>query len=169
MTGIYSDARATEMSISACTTILHMYPEKGTVLLAVKKRNTSDIIPKTRVETINVAPAFDRITEHPHKSNVEFSFERKGVLHIIESFISAAKSLDIALRILYINYNGGPNEFYANNEESNTACVAIFWNLQNNFKVRSYPIGASVSGLTYEIGKKPVIGFSRVPDIIRKS
>lgn len=169
MTGIYSDARATELSISACTTILHMYPEKGTLLLAVKKRDTADITPKTKVETINVSPAFDRITECPHKSNVEFAFKRKGILHIIQSFITAAKSLDIALRILYINYIAGPNEFYANDEEINTACVAIAWNLQSNFKAKSYPIGAPIVGMNYEVGKKPVVGFTVVPDIIRKS
>jgi hypothetical protein len=84
---------------------------------------------------------------------------------VLVAFRDAAAEAQLAIRFVWTQYNLGPNLFYENDEESDTACVLVMWRLPERPWRPLRSAKGLLGGMSYSLESKPAAGFDDIRDI----
>ncbi len=151
-------------TLAACSEILLARAARGACTLVTVKKEAVNIRPNTTVMNAITHTCSGDMPISPH-TIVPSALNGHRIHDVLVAFRDAAAEAQLAIRFVWTQYNLGPNLFYENDEESDTACVLVMWRLPERPWRPLRSAKGLLGGMSYSLESKPAAGFDDIRDI----
>jgi hypothetical protein len=128
------------------------------------KKEAGNIRPNTTVMNALMHTGSSDMPISPH-TIVPSALNGHKMHDVLAAFRDAAAEAQLAIRFVWTQYNLGPNLFYEDDEESDTACVLVMWGLPERPWRPLRSAKGLLGGMSYSLESKPATGFDDLEDI----